>query len=59
MKKVILEVSADGEVTIEAVGFKGPACEKATKALEESLGTVKSRKKKPEYHQAQVNVQTA
>jgi len=48
-------VSPDGEITIEAVGFKGKGCEAATKALEAALGVVSSRKKKPEYHATVTN----
>jgi hypothetical protein len=33
------------------VGFKGPDCEQATKFLEEALGVVSKKVKKPEYHQ--------
>ncbi len=44
-------VSPIGEITIDAVGFKGPDCEKATKFLEEALGVVEQKIKKPEYHQ--------
>ena len=44
-------VSTTGEFTIEGVGFKGPGCEKATKFLEEALGQVELRRKKPEFHQ--------
>jgi hypothetical protein len=33
------------------VGFKGPDCEKATAFLEEALGVVGQKTKKPEYHQ--------
>lgn len=50
MKQIIITVSATGELEIEAVGFKGNACEKATAALEKALGAPKSRKKKPEYY---------
>ena len=47
-----IEVSIDptGAVTIEATGFRGGACEQATKEIEEALGLQKARKKKPEYH---------
>jgi hypothetical protein len=41
-----------GEIQIDAVGFKGPDCEKATKFLEEALGVVGQKIKKPEYHQS-------
>lgn len=59
MKQIIIEVSATGELKIEAVGFKGNACEKATRALEEALGKPSNRKKKPEYYQTNTNQQTA
>ena len=45
-------VSPTGEVVIEAVGFKGSDCEQATRFLEEALGTLQARSRKPEYHQA-------
>ncbi|NBR88091.1 MAG: DUF2997 domain-containing protein [Verrucomicrobia bacterium] len=44
-------VSPTGEFTIEGVGFKGAGCEKATRFLEEALGVVTSKEKKPEFHQ--------
>lgn len=50
-QEVIVIVDAEGNVTIEAVGFSGPSCLKATEALEQALGTVTSRKKKPEWYQ--------
>ena len=40
-----------GEIQIDAVGFKGPDCEKATRFLEEALGVVGQKSKKPEYYQ--------
>ena len=50
-------VSPTGEFTIEGVGFKGAGCEKATKFLEEALGVVNSKVRKPEYHQQAVSTQ--
>jgi hypothetical protein len=44
-------INPTGEIQIDAVGFKGPDCEKATKFLEEVLGVVGQKIKKPEYHQ--------
>jgi hypothetical protein len=44
-------VSPIGDISIDAVGFKGPDCDKATKFLEEALGVVGKKIKKPEYHQ--------
>lgn len=43
-------VSPTGDIKIDAVGFKGSDCEQATKYLEEALGMVSTRSKKPEYH---------
>lgn len=52
MKQTIeVIVSPIGDIRIDAVGFKGADCEKATRYLEEALGVVGNRVKKPEYHQ--------
>ena len=54
MKNRTIEIiiTLAGEIQIDAVGFKGPDCEKATKFLEEALGVVGQKIKKPEYHQS-------
>ncbi len=44
-------IGTAGEIQIDAVGFTGPDCEKATEFLEEALGVVGKKVKKPEYHQ--------
>lgn len=44
-------VDPDGGVSIDAIGFKGTDCEQATKFLEQALGVIKVRQKKPEYTQ--------
>ena len=44
-------IGTTGDIQIDAVGFKGPDCEKATQFLEEALGVVGQKTKKPEYHQ--------
>jgi hypothetical protein len=50
MKRTIeIIVSPSGDISIDAVRFKGADCEKATRAFEEALGVVKQRVKKPEY----------
>ncbi len=52
MKRTIeITVTQTGEIQIDAVGFKGPDCEKATRFLEEALGTVTVKRRKPEFHQ--------
>jgi len=43
--------SSSGEIQIDAVGFKGADCEQATRFLEEALGSVHQKQRKPEYHQ--------
>ncbi len=52
MNKSTIEivVSPAGDISINAIGFKGADCEKATQALEEALGAVTDRVKKPEYY---------
>ena len=44
-------IGTTGEIQIDAVGFKGADCEKATAFLEQALGVVGKKVKKPEYHQ--------
>jgi hypothetical protein len=50
-KTIEVVVSPIGDISIDAVGFKGTDCDQATKFLEEALGTVAAKAKKPEYHQ--------
>jgi hypothetical protein len=51
MKRTInVMVSPNGDISIDAIGFQGLDCENATKALEDALGVVQDREKKPEYH---------
>lgn len=58
MKQVLIQISATGDLTIEAQNFKGAECEKATAALEKALGVTGNRKKKPEYYAKQQHQQT-
>ena len=44
-------IAPTGEVTIDAVGFHGVQCEKATAFLEQALGKIEARQRKPEWHQ--------
>jgi hypothetical protein len=58
MKRTIeVVVSPVGDIQIDAVGFKGADCEQATRFLEEALGVISNRVKKPEYH-ASANTRT-
>ena len=44
-------VMPDGQLIIDAVGFKGAACDKATRFLEEALGQIASKQRKPAYNE--------
>ena len=51
-RSIEILIAPDGTLTIDAVGFKGADCDQATKFLEQALGVVNHRAKKPEYHQS-------
>jgi len=51
MKQVIVTIDINGSVQIDAQGYKGIGCEKATQFLENALGTQLKHKRKPEYYQ--------
>ena len=40
-------IATTGEIQIDAAGFKGPDCEHATAFLEEALGVVGQKIRKP------------
>ena len=50
MKTIEVVVHPTGELQIDAVGFAGADCEKATSFLESALGDIRRRERKPEYH---------
>ena len=52
-------IRTTGEIQIDAVGFKGPDCEKATRFLEEALGVVGQKTKKAGVSPAGQEHQTA
>jgi hypothetical protein len=53
MKRTVeILVSPMGDISIDAIGFKGADCEKATAYLEEALGRVAAKTRKPEYRQS-------
>ena len=53
MKEIIVEISPDGAVHVEAFGYQGNSCEDATKFIEQALGKTVEQQHKPEYHQQQ------
>jgi hypothetical protein len=52
-RSILVRVSPDGEVHVEAVGFKGRKCEAATRPFETALGKRAHRQHKPEYRQVE------
>ena len=56
-KSIEVIVNPTGEVKIDALGFKGADCEKATAFLEKALGQVSTKQKKPEFYKQAQNVQ--
>lgn len=48
-EKVIIKVDDSGRVEIEASGFSGDNCMKATAPMERALGKSASMKRKPEF----------
>ena len=53
MKTIQVIIEADGKTKIDAIGFTGMDCVKATQFLEQALGVKADSKKKPEYYQQQ------
>lgn len=49
-EEIIIDIAENGDVRIEGKNFTGPECEKVTAAIEEALGTVTSKRHKPEFH---------
>jgi len=57
MKRTIeIIISPSGEVSIDAIGFKGADCERATAYLQQALGAVATKIKKPEYHSRAMSI---
>ena len=50
-KSIEILVLPSGEIQVEAVGFHGADCEKATAFLTQMLGKITHSNRKPEYYQ--------
>ena len=50
MKTIEVIVGTAGDIKIDALGFSGADCEKATHFLEQALGVTQATRKKPEYY---------
>jgi hypothetical protein len=51
MKTIEILINSSGQITINATGFQGADCEKATAFLEQELGILAARQRKPEWFQ--------
>jgi len=51
MKAIDIIINTSGQLTINAAGFSGTDCEKATAFLEQALGKMTAKQHKPEWHQ--------
>ena len=51
MKIVEIIINSSGQLTINAAGFSGSDCEKATAFLEQALGRLTAKQRKPEFYQ--------
>lgn len=53
-KQIVVEIDQYGTVHMDAQGFTGNACERATETIEIALGGGEqaSKKKKPEYYRS-------
>lgn len=56
MRKIEVEITPEGEVQIRPVGYKGTACQDATRKLEQVLGEVTSDKPTPEMLEREANL---
>lgn len=57
-KSIEVLIEPTGELKIDAVGFTGADCERATKFLEAALGRAKLTSKKPEFYRIARQEQT-
>ena len=58
MKQINLLVSPAGEVRLETHGFAGPACQEASRFLQQALGQSLSEQLTSEYHQQPISLET-
>ena len=54
-EEIVFRMHPDGKREIEANGFVGKACEKATAAMMKELGKRSGEKRKPCYNQTEQN----
>ena len=57
-KRLKVTIRADGTVSIDAHGYAGPDCAKATAAFERALGVVEKDTRGPDYFRTAAQVAT-
>jgi hypothetical protein len=50
MKTIDILINDQGQLTINATGYQGAECEKATAFLEQALGSLTQKQRKPEWY---------
>ena len=50
MKEMIITIDKLGNITVDTEGFTGDECTEETKKLEDELGIVSNRDRKPDYY---------
>ena len=50
MKTIDILIHKQGQLTINATGYQGADCEKATAFLEQALGALTQKQRKPEWY---------
>ena len=54
-EQIVVWVSPEGAITIDALGFTGKSCEEATRFLEEGLGVVGRKQRGRDYYRKNRN----
>jgi hypothetical protein len=57
-KQINVDITPEGVICIDIVGYSGADCESATAFIEIELGVVKTRRRKPEYYLPQSHTKT-
>ncbi len=50
LPEVTVTIKDDGTISVDVGGVKGTGCDALTKAIEEALGNVTAKQRKPEYN---------
>mgnify|MGYP001584769250 CR=1 FL=1 len=50
-KRIVIDIDKQGKISVEAFGFKGKSCEKATEDIAKLIGETKEKIRKKEYYQ--------